>query len=93
MLFTVIQYLPILEEESPSHGLELAKKTKENCDADGDDDPEGQDDDPDPDATSDIDYFPISHFVYTLNHDRFFRHQDTGWQHHHGNVSTPPPQI
>lgn len=46
MLFTVFQYVPILEEEAQNHGVELAKKATEDdssgndgdeTDSDGDD--------------------------------------------------------
>lgn len=30
MIFTVIQYFPLLEEETPGHKIELAKKMKQN---------------------------------------------------------------
>lgn len=92
MVFTVIQYLPILEEETPGHRVELTKKMKENypsSDGDADDD----DNDPDPDPKGDINYYPVSSFIYVLNQPHFFYHKDPARQHRVANVNTPPPQI
>jgi len=38
MIYTVFQYVPILEEEAQNHGIELAKKGTEDNSSDGDGD-------------------------------------------------------
>lgn len=90
MVFTVIQYLPILEEETPAHRVEN-KKVKENnfpCDGDADED----DSDPDRDPKADIDYYPVNHFIYVLNYKHVFPHKDENRLQRPSSVTTPPPQ-
>lgn len=94
MLFTVIQYLPILEEEVPSHRLELAKKLKhDDGGSDGDTDEDTSDPDPDPDSKADINYYPVSNFVFGLSYTHNFPSKNKSWPKRAKSITTPPPQI
>lgn len=94
MLFTVIQYLPILEEEVPSHRMELAKKLKQNdFGSDGDADEDDGDPEPDTDSKADINYYPISNFVFGLSYKHNFPAKKKSWPQRAKNINTPPPQI
>ncbi len=57
MLFTVFQYIPILEEETRAHSTELAKKA-------GEDDSNGNDD---VESDSDVDDALNSSFIFNFN--------------------------
>lgn len=92
MVFTVIQYMPILEEETPSHRLELAKKLNQN-DPSGDGDTDTGDDDNDPDVKSDINYYPVSNFIYVHNYKHAFPAKNGSWPNQVETINTPPPQI
>ena len=73
MLFTVFQYVPILEEETPGHKVELAKKAKQG-DMDGDNDGAADDDCDDDDTEQEFNYFCNSFYnntFYTQEKSRF----------------------
>ena len=91
MLFTVIQYMPVLEEETPSHRVELAKKLNQNDPPAGGDN-DGGDDDNDPDVKSDINYYAVSNFICVLNYKHPFPLQHKPWPNQAVTITTPPPQ-
>ena len=89
MLFTVIRYLPILEEETPGHRVELSKKADHNDSADDDD---TNDDDPD-DEKTDL-FFNLGHFSITglqTEHNFHIKHQ--AYRFPVANITTPPPRV
>lgn len=87
MIFTVLQYIPILEEDNVSHSTELAKKAKETDSSDD------GDSDTDDDITVELslnDLLDIScqsilsHKIYTKN--KIYNYLVE-------NINTPPPKI
>jgi hypothetical protein len=90
MLYSVFQYFPILEEETPSHRVELAKKLKQN---DGTDESGSDEDETDTDSKEDINYYPVSSFIYVLNYKHNFPPKTDAWPCQFETINTPPPQI
>ena len=90
MLLSVVQYLPLLEEESPTHRTELCKKAKES-DSSGDDD--DCEDDHDQDSKTDLFLAPFfSHTFYSGSHINF-HYGDLLYQSLASKVNTPPPKA
>jgi hypothetical protein len=90
MFFTVIQYLPILEEETPGHRVELVKKTGQDDETDGND---GGDDDDSPDEKTNI--YDQQHFAYFngMMSAHLFYIKNTSYLPPVVNIHTPPPKI
>lgn len=92
MLYSVFQYLPILEEENASHRVEQSKKLKSS---DGSEGPDGNEDENnhDADGKEDINYYPVSTFIYVLNYKHNFPPKTDSWPRQYETINTPPPQI
>ena len=92
MLFTVVQYFPSLEEETPGHRVEMAKKMKQTEPSDGDgDNTDGDDND---DTESDFDYFFSSNYTYFFTSQKVaFSPGNFLYRHLACNIHTPPPKI
>ncbi len=90
MIFTVIQYLPILEEETPGHRVELAKKTGQDDETDSND--SGDDDDSPDEKTS---FYSHQHFTCFngLMSGHLFYIKNTSYRPPVGSIQTPPPKI
>jgi hypothetical protein len=93
MIFTVFQYIPILEEETSGHRVELAKKAKGGHLTDGDPDPD-EDCDEDNDAEKEYSYF------YTSSYTTFRPVKKTRipagnalYKYLLEHIDTPPPKI
>lgn len=73
MIFTVFQFIPILEEENAGHKIELLKKIKQNCSGDGDS-TTGSDEDCDDDHSGkDLNhFFPSVHASYHSGNKALF---------------------
>ncbi len=89
MIFTVVRYLPILEEETPGHRVEMTKKAQaggapNNSDTD--------DDDPD-DEKTDL-YFDHCHQSLSgLQPEHSFPTKYHTYLHPVEKIHTPPPQT
>jgi hypothetical protein len=88
MLFTVIRYLPILEEETPGHRVEMSKKA--NPVNDGDDDTD--DDDPD-DEREDLFFSGNGHTVDGYGSEFRFYIKYHIYHTPVEKIQTPPPRI
>lgn len=92
MIFTVFQYIPLIEEETPGHRVELAKKEKQSDATDGDSD--SADDDCDDDTEEDLGYLASTpyHSFYSsqkllyITGDHFYKYLTE-------NINTPPPKV
>ncbi|PBQ34636.1 hypothetical protein CNR22_23610 [Sphingobacteriaceae bacterium] len=92
MLFTVFQYIPILEEEPHGHKVELAKKVKADSSADGDDDKDADSDDDD--SEQELNYFFLSEYASLYsNHSIHFSHRNNLYSYLLESKDTPPPKI
>ncbi|MBL7932683.1 MAG: hypothetical protein JNL60_12315 [Bacteroidia bacterium] len=92
MIFTVFQYVPILEEESPSHRVELAKKmNQDDTDGSGSGD---ADDDCDDDDSEDffLNWNHSQEAFYTQLQTSYF-HSLSLYKHLLGKKHTPPPEV
>jgi hypothetical protein len=91
MIFTVFQYLPILEEEAPSHRVELVKKAKQ---LDPTDDGDNADDDCDDDAEQDLDYLcaGVYNSFYSFQKS-LFNSKNHAYKYQLANIHTPPPKV
>lgn len=89
MLFTVFQYVPILEEETPGHKVEMAKKM-DNTDGDSD----GSDDDCDDDSEPLFHSFFQSSLI-SIQSDKDLSHTccSNHYKHQLSNIHTPPPKA
>jgi hypothetical protein len=90
MLYTVIQYLPILEEETPGHRVELVKKTVLDNETDGND---GDDDTPDEDEKTSF-YCPPHFTCFNgMVSAHLFYIKNTTYLPPVGTIHTPPPKV
>jgi len=93
MIFTVFQYLPFLEEETPGHRTELTKKSKESNAPDTD----GGDDDDDSSNDDDLKTDLILSLVNTYSFNRAakdnFYIKAMLYQSLVENINTPPPKA
>jgi hypothetical protein len=87
MLFTVIRYLPILEEETPGHRVEMAKKAQASGTPDDTDD-----DDPENEKT-DLLYDHCYHSLTGLQAEHNFHIEFRSYRHPVEKIHTPPPQV
>ncbi|WP_317896786.1 hypothetical protein [Aurantibacillus circumpalustris] len=94
MLFTVFQYVPILEEETPGHRVELTKKAKQNDLEGGDSDCTGDDMDNDDDSQEDYNYYFYENFgsFQTLTKP-FYTSTDSFYKYLLEQKDTPPPKV
>lgn len=92
MIFTVFQYVPILEEESPSHRVELAKKMNQD-DTDGGNNGD-TDDDCDDDDSEDffLDWNQAQEAFYTQLQTSYFQNV-SHYEHLLGKKHSPPPKV
>lgn len=91
MLFTVFQYVPILEEETPGHKVELTKKNKQNDLADGDDADEDCDDD---DSEQEICFYYSSTYpTNDLRKKQRFPNGNDLYKYRSEHLDTPPPKV
>jgi hypothetical protein len=87
MTFTVLQYMPLLEEEAPAHKAEMAKKTVNNANGGGD-----SADDGDPDSL-------FYHFFYSSfttpcsGYHLFLAGNSSFYKHLLDKIQTPPPKV
>lgn len=88
MAFTVLQYLPVLEEEAPTHRVD-SKKAKHASFPDND---SVDDDDNDPDPDPEIDFYPVNHFIYVHKHSQFFSRCTPQGLRPSEPIHTPPPR-
>ena len=89
MLFTAFQYVPILEEDTPGHKVELAKK---NDFTDGDSDSSYDDFDDESEALFDFLIFSSLISFYSKEYFSFTGNMSI-YQHQLGNIHTPPPKV
>jgi len=97
MLFTVFQYIPILEEETHAHKVELAKKAKTNdlgsgdgSDADTDADTDSDDDD----SEQEFNYLASSFSAsFYMHHTIHFSSGNDLYKYLIESKDTPPPKI
>lgn len=93
MIFTVFQYVPILEEESPSKRVELAKKLNQD-DTDGSGDGATDDDCGDDDTEADffLDRNQAQEDFYTQVQTAYF-HKASLYEHLLWKKHSPPPKV
>ena len=90
MVFTVFQYVPILEEESPGHKVEMSKKAD---DTDGGD-TDGSDDDCDDDGEPMFHSFFYSSLVsFTSEGKLSYTSSSDHYKYQLNNIHTPPPKA
>jgi len=92
MLFTVFQYLPILEEEAPGHRAELVKKVKESDNSDADDSGDADDSDNDTFKTEMISTLSAYYSFSQAAQDKFYMAEPL-YQSLISNINTPPPKA
>ncbi|MEO6304691.1 MAG: hypothetical protein ABIP51_16135 [Bacteroidia bacterium] len=87
MLFTVFQYIPILEEETQNHNTELAKKGSE-------DDTSGNDGD-ESDSDSDDAIFHSLNFSFTdlYSNTCAYSIKRDNYKSFFQKINTPPPKV
>lgn len=94
MIFTVIQYFPLLEEETPGHKIELAKKMQQNDSMGGDGEQADDDCDSDDDAARDLNLsYTATYSTPSSNNNSKFARGNTLYKYQLGNIHTPPPKI
>ncbi|MBA2612091.1 MAG: hypothetical protein H0U95_08975 [Bacteroidetes bacterium] len=87
MLFTVIQYIPVLEEETQNHNTELAKKSTE-------DDSTGSDsDETDNDGDDAIHHFLNYDFTALVSQTLLFAYNKDDYNSFFQKINIPPPKI
>lgn len=92
MIFTVFQYIPLIEEETHGNRVELAKKEKQSDPADGDND--NTEDNCDDDTQEDLGYLSehqyrslhASQHFHSISRNHFYKYLRE-------NVHTPPPKA
>ncbi len=85
MLFTVFQYIPLIEEENSTH-VELSKKNTENNETENDTDAD----------EDNADDFFTCHLSYTFDYlyaIKFFSNQKAQSLIEFREISTPPPKT
>lgn len=90
MIFTVIQYLPILEEETPGHRVEMSKKADQDDTSDGSD--SGDDDDTENEKTDLFYHAALQYSSRLLTAQRFYI-KHASYQHPVETINTPPPKA
>lgn len=94
MIFTVFQYLPLLEEETPGHRIELAKKAKAENPADGDGDDTDEDCSDDDDSEKEYgEYHTGNHTIYFSKHSSSGFRACNFYKYSLENKNTPPPKA
>jgi hypothetical protein len=92
MLFTVFQYLPILEEEVPGHRTELVKKVKENDKTGSDDSNDVEDSDNDDIKTEMISNI-TGHYAFSQESKDNFYIKIPLYKSLISTINTPPPKA
>jgi len=94
MIFTVFQYVPILEEETPGHKVELAKKAKQGDLSDGDSDGADEDCDGDDDSEQEMNYYCSGAYTsFYVNKKSSFSNGNSFYKYLLEHKDTPPPKI
>lgn len=93
MLFTVFQYLPFLEEETPGHRTELTKKAKESDTPDTDDGDGDDDSSDDDDLKTDLIFSLINTYSFNKAAKDNFYIKALLYQSLVKNINTPPPKA
>lgn len=93
MLFTVFQYLPILEEEAPSHKTEMAKKGKQN-NLNGGDNDSSDDDSNDDNSEEDLNSLSATFYsAYTSAGESHFITGNNLYKYLLEQKFAPPPRV
>ena len=90
MIFTVIQYLPILEEETPGHRVEMTKKSGQDDESNGND---GGDDDDSTDEKTGLFYHQHFSCFNGLMSSHLFYIKNTSYLPPVSKIHTPPPKV
>jgi hypothetical protein len=94
MLFTVFQYVPILEEETPGHRVELTKKAKAGDLEGGDSDTSTDDCDNDDDTAQEFNYYLSETLSYIKSNSNFaFSDKSDFYKYLLEHIDTPPPKV
>lgn len=94
MVFTVFQYVPILEEETPGHRVELTKKVKQNDLEGGDADCTGDDYDNEDDSQQEFNYlFSETIGSYKTNTLSLYSSTNSFYKYLLEQKDTPPPKF
>lgn len=90
MLFTVINYLPLLEEETATKKIEICKKAENNESSEG-----GGDDETETDSESGSLLHPGAEFYWTSipGGRLFYASTFKDYFYLHDNKTTPPPRF
>jgi len=90
MIFSVIQYLPLIEEEVPCHKIELSKSAN-STDTEGGSDAES---DGDTDALSDSFLSDLFHSANPAGASTsFFKNFDFNYSFQLSSIQSPPPKA
>lgn len=90
MLFTIFNYLPILEEETVGHRVEMAKKGNSNDCSNNDGENDGDTDDNNESA---VDAFYETGLLVKLSTAQYFYTKNKSYRHLYANTITPPPKL
>ena len=94
MLFTVFQYVPILEEETTGHRVELTKKMKQNDLEGGDSDCTGNDFDNDNDSEQEFNYCDSQNtHGFKPNAKLLYSNTSSFYKYLLDQKDTPPPKV
>ncbi|MBL7911919.1 MAG: hypothetical protein JNJ41_12750 [Bacteroidia bacterium] len=86
MLYTIFQYIPILEEEVPHNNTELAKKGTE-------DDTSGNDDETDSDADDAINHYVNFNFTDLYSKTNSYTSNKDDYNSFFQKINIPPPKA
>jgi hypothetical protein len=94
MIFTVFQYLPLLEEETAGNGIEISKKTQQQDSSDGDTASTDGDSNEDDDSEQEMNYCSTNTYallnVYATSN---FYIPPSFYTYHLEQKDTPPPKA
>ena len=93
MLFTIFNYLPILEEETLGHRVEMAKKAKSGEPSGKSGDAAESDGDTDDSNESDIDTFYRFALAEKICTAQSYYCKHNSYRHLYANTITPPPKL
>ncbi len=94
MIFTVFQYIPLLEEETHGHKTELTKKVKQGNLSDGDGDSSDEDSDNDDDSEQEFNYYYSDAYTYFhLSSKQHFSNTNNLYKYLLEHKDTPPPKV
>ena len=93
MFFTIFNYLPILEEETQGHRVEMAKKDKSGEPSSKTSNDAESDGDTDDSNESDIDNLYQFALAEKINTTQKFYCKNNSYRHLYANTITPPPKL